>query len=51
MAEPSENDLTRGLSVIDATLVTIGAVLGTGAFLNTSDVARAMPHASLVLLA
>ncbi len=51
MAEPSKTDLIRGLSVIDATLITVGAVLGTGAFLTTSDVARALPHAGLVLLA
>ena len=51
MAEPSKTDLIRGLSVTDATLITVGAVLGTGAFLTTSDVARALPHAGLVLLA
>ena len=51
MAEPAKTDLIRGLSVTDATLITVGAVLGTGAFLTTSDVARALPHAGLVLLA
>ena len=51
MAETSRTDLIRGLSVTDATLITVGAVLGTGAFLTTSDVARALPHAGLVLLA
>lgn len=51
MAEPSKGELIRGLSVTDATLVTVGSVLGTGAFLTTSDVARALPHAGLVLLA
>lgn len=51
MAEPSKNDLIRGLSATDATLITVGSVLGTGAFLTTADVARALPHAGLILLA
>jgi APA family basic amino acid/polyamine antiporter len=51
MAEPSKSDLIRGLSVTDATLITVGSVVGTGAFLTTADVARALPHAGLVLLA
>ncbi len=51
MAEPSKNDLVRGLSATDATLITVGSVLGTGAFLTTADVARALPHAGLILLA
>jgi APA family basic amino acid/polyamine antiporter len=51
MADPVKNDLVRGLSATDATLITVGAVLGTGAFLTTADVARALPHAGLILLA
>lgn len=51
MAEPSKNDLIRGLSATDATLITVGSVLGTGAFLTTADVARALPHAGLIALA
>ncbi len=51
MAEHSKNDLIRGLSATDVTLITIGSVVGTGAFLTTADVARALPHAGLVLLA
>jgi len=51
MAEPSKSDLVRGLSATDATLITVGSVLGTGAFLTTSDIARALPHAGLVLFA
>jgi APA family basic amino acid/polyamine antiporter len=52
MAEPTTKDeLIRGLSATDATLITVGAVLGTGAFLTTADVARALPHAGLILLA
>ncbi|MBK5257633.1 MAG: amino acid permease [Vicinamibacteria bacterium] len=51
MAEPSQRDLIRGLSFTDATLITVGSVLGSGAFLTTTDVARALPHAGLILLA
>ncbi len=51
MAEPTRTELIRGLSFTDATLITVGSVLGTGAFLTTSDVARALPHAGLILLA
>jgi APA family basic amino acid/polyamine antiporter len=50
--EPSGSPgLVRRLGVWDAVLVTIGSVLGTGIFLTTSDVARALPHAGLILLA
>ncbi len=51
MADHSKNELIRGLSATDVTLITIGSVVGTGAFLTTADVARALPHAGLVLLA
>jgi APA family basic amino acid/polyamine antiporter len=51
MGEPSKNELIRSLSATDLTLITVGSVLGTGAFLTTADVARALPHAGLVLLA
>ena len=43
--------LVRRLGTWDAVLVTIGSVLGTGIFLTTSDVARALPHAGLILVA
>ncbi len=43
--------LVRGLSARDGVLLTVGSVLGTGIFLTTSDVARALPHAGLILLA
>jgi APA family basic amino acid/polyamine antiporter len=49
MAEPSKSELIRGLSATDATLITVGSVLGTGAFLTTSDIAKALPHAGLIL--
>src|SRR5436190_22266970 len=51
MAEPSKSELVRGLSATDATLITVGSVLGTGAFLTPSDIARALPHAGLILFA
>jgi APA family basic amino acid/polyamine antiporter len=52
LQEPSDSSgLVRRLGVWDAVLVTIGSVLGTGIFLTTSDVARALPHAGLILLA
>lgn len=44
-------ELVRRLGAWDAVLVTIGSVLGTGIFLTTSDVARALPHPGLILLA
>ena len=42
--------LVRGLGVIDATLLTIGSIVGTGIFLTTSDMARVLPHPGLILL-
>jgi APA family basic amino acid/polyamine antiporter len=44
---PSE--LRRALGAWDGTLITIGSVVGTGIFLTTSDMARALPHSGLVL--
>ena len=44
-------DLRRSLSALDGTLITVGAVVGTGAFLTTADIARALPHPGLLLLA
>jgi APA family basic amino acid/polyamine antiporter len=43
--------LVRRLGAWDGVLVTIGSVIGTGIFLTTADVARALPHAGLILLA
>src|SRR5260221_1999715 len=43
--------LVRGLGPWDAALVTIGSVLGTGIFITTGDMARALPHPGLILLA
>ncbi len=43
-------DLQRRLTTLDATLLTIGSVIGTGIFLVPGDVAAAVPHAGLILL-
>ena len=42
--------LVRALGAWDGALITIGAVVGTGIFLTTSDMARALPHPGLILL-
>ena len=47
-ARPPE--LVRGLGAWDATLVTVGSILGTGIFITTGDIARVLPHAGLILL-
>jgi basic amino acid/polyamine antiporter, APA family len=47
--EPSVG-LVRALGAWDGALITIGAVVGTGIFLTTSDMARALPHPGLILL-
>jgi APA family basic amino acid/polyamine antiporter len=43
-------ELVRGLTVWDVTLVTVGAIVGTGIFITTADIARVVPHAGLILL-
>lgn len=43
-------ELVRGLGAVDGALLTVGSVVGTGIFLTAGDVARAVPHAGLVLL-
>ena len=45
-----ETGLVRALGAWDGTLLTIGSVVGTGIFLTTSDMARTLPHAGLILL-
>jgi len=42
--------LERRLGTRDATLLTIGSVVGTGIFLTTSDMARRLPHAGWILV-
>src|SRR5436305_7573900 len=43
--------LVRGLGAWDGALITIGSIVGTGIFLTTGDMARALPHAGLILAA
>jgi APA family basic amino acid/polyamine antiporter len=47
---PQEARLVRGLGAWDGALLTLGSVVGTGIFLTTSDMARALPHPGLLLL-
>ena len=42
--------LVRGLGPWDGTLITIGSVLGSAIFIAAADVARAVPHAGLLLV-
>lgn len=42
--------LVRGLGPWDGTLITIGSILGSAVFIAAADVARAVPHAGLVLV-
>jgi APA family basic amino acid/polyamine antiporter len=43
--------LVRRLGAWDGALITIGAVLGTGIFITTGDMARVLPHPGLMLVA
>lgn len=45
-----EKRLIRGLGTWDAALLTIGAVVGTGIFITTGDMAKVLPSAGLILL-
>jgi APA family basic amino acid/polyamine antiporter len=44
-----EATLVRGLGTLDATLLTVGSVVGTGIFLTTSDMARVLPRGGWIL--
>jgi len=44
-------ELVRALGAWDGALITVGGVVGTGIFLTTADMARALPHAGLILAA
>ncbi len=50
-ARPQPSDLIRGLGLWSATAIVIGDTIGTGVFLVTSDMARAVGSATLVLAA
>jgi basic amino acid/polyamine antiporter, APA family len=43
------DELVRALGSWDATLLTIGAVIGTGIFITTGDIAKAIPHGGMIL--
>jgi APA family basic amino acid/polyamine antiporter len=45
----AQSGLVRALGPWDAVLLTVGSVVGTGVFLTSSDIARALPHAGLLL--
>lgn len=48
--EAGSASLERRLGAWDGALLTIGSVVGTGIFLTTGEMAKALPHAGLVLL-
>src|SRR5690348_12654004 len=48
---PKSSDLIRGLGLLSATAIVIGDTIGTGIFLVTSDMARAVGSAALVFAA
>ena len=48
---PERSDLVRGLGLWSATAIVIGDTIGTGIFLVTSDMARAVRSAALVFAA
>src|SRR6516162_4759791 len=50
-ARPERSDLIRGLGLWSATAVVVSDTIGTGIFLVTSDMARAVGSATLVLAA
>ena len=50
-ARPSHSDLIRGLGLWSAAAIVIGDTIGTGIFLVTSDMARAVGSATLVFAA
>jgi amino acid transporter len=50
-ARPQHSDLIRGLGLWSAVAIVIGDTIGTGVFLVTSDMARAVSSAALVFAA
>src|SRR5277367_3729177 len=48
---PKSSDLVRGLGLWSATAIVIGDTIGTGIFLVTSDMARAVGSTTLVFAA
>src|SRR5579864_1627116 len=50
-SESAHSHLVRGLGLWSATAIVIGDTIGTGVFLVSSDMARAVGSAALVMLA
>jgi APA family basic amino acid/polyamine antiporter len=50
LAATSGPALVRRLGALDGALITIGAMLGSGIFLTTGDIARRLPQSGLILL-
>jgi APA family basic amino acid/polyamine antiporter len=50
-ASPAEPSLVRRLNAWDATLITIGAVIGGGIFLTPGDIAKSLPSVPWILVA
>ena len=46
----SSEGLIGGLGRWDATLLTVGSLIGTGIFITTADIARVLPHQGMMLL-
>ncbi|MCP2520602.1 amino acid permease [Candidatus Aminicenantes bacterium AC-708-M15] len=46
----NQNRLIKGLNLFDTTLLVIGAVLGSGIFLTTGDIALSLPSQGWILL-
>jgi APA family basic amino acid/polyamine antiporter len=46
----NQNKLIKGLNLFDTTLLVIGAVLGSGIFLTTGDIALSLPSQGWILL-
>lgn len=49
--ETSESKLARKLGLFDSTMVMVGIVIGSGIFLTTGIMAKAIPSSGLILLA
>lgn len=44
------NAQKRSLGAVDAALLTVGAIVGTGIFITSGDIAEQLPHPGLILL-
>src|SRR5574337_413995 len=48
---PAEAGLIRGLSLVDATMIVVGSMIGSGIFIVSADIARQTGSAGGVILA